>query len=327
MTKLKLSRRHVLAGGLAASAIPGAALAAFPEKPLRWIVGYPPGGATDAIARLLGTPFSARIGQPVVVDNKPGAASAVGATALAQSAADGYTFMGADNGTLVINPVAYRSLQYDPVRDFRTIGLYAGINLVLAVRADSPIRSVAEYLDKAKASKDPTPYASPGTGSPLHLAMERLARDAKIKLDHVSYRGMAPAMNDVLGGQVPSIVIDYGTAAEMLKAGRLRALATFSANRLAVLPDVPTFAEQGLPGFSAGAWQGLIAPIKTPDDVIARLSDALTFALSEPAVKTRYGEMGLNMPKSDPQTFAKIWKDDIDIWQPLIRNLGIKLDG
>jgi tripartite-type tricarboxylate transporter receptor subunit TctC len=323
-----LTRRHLLAAGLATGAMTStAAWAAFPEKPIRWIVGYPPGGATDVIARLLGQPFSSQLGQPVIVDNRPGAGSALGATALANAAGDGYTVMGADNGTLIINPVAYRNLQYDPDRDFRPIGLYAGINLLLAVKADSPIRTAAEFLDNAKSAKDPVPFASPGIGSPLHLAMERLAIDAKIRLSHVAYRGMAPALNDVLSGNVPSIVIDYGTAAEMVKAGQLRALATFSAKRLATLPDVPTLAEQGLNGFSAGAWQGLIAPRKTPDDIIQRLSDALAFALADPKVKTRYAEMGLDLLESDPQTFAKRWQEDKATWQPLIRKLGIKLDG
>jgi tripartite-type tricarboxylate transporter receptor subunit TctC len=323
-----LKRRHLLAASIATGSLTRPAWAAFPEKPIRWIVGYPPGGATDATARLLSQPFSSRLGQPIVVDNRPGAGSALGATALAQSPPDGYTIMGADNGTLVINPVVYQSLQYNPERDFRPIGLYAGINLVLAVRADSPIRTAAEYLDNARASSNPLRYASPGIGSPLHLAMERLARDARVRLEHVAYRGMAPAMNDVLAGTVPSIVVDFGTASEMVKAGRLRALATFSASRLAALPDVPTLAEQGLPGFSAGAWQGLIAPSRTPDTTIERLTDALTRALAEPQVKSRYAEMGLDLPKgSDPRTFTSVWQEDAAIWQPLIRDLGIRLDG
>jgi tripartite-type tricarboxylate transporter receptor subunit TctC len=328
MTTKGFTRRHVLAAGIAASAaMTTGAQAAYPEKPIRWIVGYPPGGATDAIARLLGQPLSTRIGQPVIVDNRPGAGSALGATALANSSADGYTVMGADNGTLVINPVVYRTLQYDPDRDFRPVGLYAGINLVLAVRTDSPFRSAAEFLDNVRAAKEPVAYASPGMGSPLHLAMERLARDAKLRLSHVAYRGMAPALNDLVGGMVPCAVIDYTTAGEMVKAGRLRALATFSETRLAALPDVPTFAEQGLPGFSAGAWQGLIAPRKTPDAVVQRLSEGLAHALSEPNVKARYAELGLDLPRSDPETFAKRWQADKAIWQPLIRSLEIKLDG
>jgi tripartite-type tricarboxylate transporter receptor subunit TctC len=322
-----LTRRHMLAAGLATVAVPGTAWAAFPEKPIKWIVGYPPGGATDTLARLLGQHMSSRVNQPVVVDNRPGAGSAVGATALAQSTADGYTIMGGDNGTLIINPVAYRNLQYDPDRDFRPIGLYAGINIVLAVRNDSPIKTGAEFLEQSRAAKDPVPFASPGIGSPLHLGMELLGVKAGIKLSHVAYRGMAPALNDVMGGTVPSVVIDYGTAAELIKAGKLRALATFSANRLPALPNVPTFAELGLTGFSAGAWQGIFAPKKTPDDVITKLNEALAYALSQDQVKTRYADMGIDMPPSDTATFAKRWKEDQEIWHPLIRNLGLKLDG
>ena len=325
MSTHRLTRRHFLASAIAMAATVNSALADFPEKPIRWIVGYPPGGATDALARLLSQPFSERLKQPVIVDNRPGAGSAIGAAALANSAPDGYTIMGADNGTLVINPVIYQSLQYDPDRDFRPIGLYAGINLVLAVKADSPIRTVAEFLDIT--AREPIDYASPGIGSPLHLAMERLARDAKIRLNHIAYRGMSPALNDVISGMVPSIVIDYSTGASMIKSNRLRALATFSASRLPALPDVPTFAEQGLPGFSAGAWQGLIAPRKTPDVVIDRLSDALKHALAQPNVKVRYTEQGFDLPQGDAQTFTKVWQEDKAIWQPLIKSLGIKLDG
>jgi tripartite-type tricarboxylate transporter receptor subunit TctC len=323
-----IRRRHLLAAGLAAGSLVKPALAAFPERPVRWIVGYPPGGATDAIARLLTQPFSARLGQTIVIDNRPGAGSSLGATALAQSLPDGYTIMGADNGTLVINPAVYQNLHYNPEQDFRPIGLYAGVNLVLAVRADSPIRTAADYLDNARGAATPMRFASPGIGSPLHLAMERLARDARIPLEHVAYRGMAPAMNDVIAGIVPSIVVDFATAAEMVRAGRLRALATFSANRLAAMPEIPTFAEQGLPGFSAGAWQGLIAPIKTPDAIIARFSDALAHSLADPQVRSRYASMGLDIPAgTDPQTFAAVWQEDLAIWRPLIRDLGIRLDG
>lgn len=282
------------------------------------------GGATDALARLLGTPFGDRLKQPVIVDNKPGAGSAIGAAALAQSPADGYTFMGADNGTLVINPVVYDKLAYNPDTDFRPIGLYAGINLIFAVKADSPFTNIKAFMDKAV--KETVDYASPGVGSPLHLAVERLARDGNLKLNHIAYRGMSPALNDVIGGQVSSIVIDFATGAEMIKSGRLRALATFSANRLPALPDIPTFAESGLPGFSAGAWQGLIAPKKTPDAVVERLSEALQFALAQPNVKARYKDLGLDLPQGDPQTFAKLWQEEKAIWQPLIKSLGVKLD-
>ena len=189
MTEFKLTRRQLIAAGVATYAMSSTAWAAYPEKPVRWIVGYPPGGATDTIARLLGQSMSGVIGQPIVIDNRPGAGSSLGATVLATSAPDGYTIGSADNGTLIINPVVYAKIQYDPERDFRPVGMYAGINLLLCVRQDSPVRTVAEYLDRARAAAEPVFYASPGIGTPLHLAMERLARDANVRLNHVAIRG------------------------------------------------------------------------------------------------------------------------------------------
>jgi len=321
------TRRQALAASVMVGGLARPALAAYPDRPIRWIVGYPPGGATDLVARLLGQSISTRIGQPVVIDNKPGAGSALGAEVLAKSAPDGYSVMNADNGTLIINPVVYHRLAYDPDRDFRPVSLCAGIHILLAVRADSPLRSASEYLARARAAAEPVPYASPGIGSPLHLAMERLARESGARLSHIPYRGMGPALNDVLAGSVGSIVIDYTTGAEMIRAGRIRALAVFSEARLANLPNVPTMAEQGLPGFAAGAWQGLIVPRATPDAAVERLSALLGEALAEPAVRARYEELGLDVPASDPATFARRWQADKAIWQPLIRSLGIKLDG
>jgi tripartite-type tricarboxylate transporter receptor subunit TctC len=327
MTEFKLTRRQLIAAGVATYAMSSTAWAAYPEKPVRWIVGYPPGGATDTIARLLGQSMSGVIGQPIVIDNRPGAGSSLGATVLATSAPDGYTIGSADNGTLIINPVVYAKIQYDPERDFRPVGMYAGINLLLCVRQDSPVRTVAEYLDRARTAAEPVFYASPGIGTPLHLAMERLARDANVRLNHVAYKGMAPALNDLLAGAVDSIVIDYTTASGVIKTGGIRALAVFSESRLAVLPDVPTIAEQGLTGFSAGAWHALIVPKATSDAVVEKLSGALGNALTDPLVKTRYADLGLDMPPSDPASLVRRWESDKTIWQPLIRSLNIKLDG
>lgn len=321
------TRRQLLGSGFAlgALAVTSSRAAAQGSRQIRWVVGYPPGGSTDAIARLLAGPMAKKIGQTIIVDNRPGAGSAVAATAVAQAKPDGQTIMAVDNGTLIINPVAYKSLQYDPDKDFRPVGIYADINIVLAVGKDQPYKNVAEFIEQAKAAPDPVAYASPGIGTPLHLAMERLALEAGIKLEHVPYRGMAPALNDVLAGVVPSIVIDYTTAKEMIRSGELRALAAFSGTRLKALPDVPTFGEETIPGFSAGAWQAMIVPHDTPDDVVARLNEALAFALQDETVRSRYEDLGLGMPASDPQTFAKRWHDDKAILQPLIRNLGISL--
>lgn len=325
----KPTRRGLLGIGLGAGAalMTTPAWAAYPEKPVKWIVGYPPGGATDAIARLLSQPMTKTLAQPLVIDNRPGAGSSVGAVALAASPADGYSIMSADVGTLVINPVVYKSLQYDPERDFRPVGLYAGINFLLAVPEDSPIKTVKDFIESAKSPDEPVAYASPGIGSPLHLAMERLAQEAKINLSHVAYKGMAPALNDVLAGSVGSIIIDYTTAGEMLRAGKLRALAIFSETRLDALPEIPTIAEQGFPGFSAVSWHGLIVPKSTPDDVVATLSAALSEALKDQTVRDRYATLGLDMPPSDQDTFVKRWQSDKETLQPLIRSLNIKLDG
>lgn len=325
MAMKNVTRRNVLVSGLALGALGAMTGRAAAADVIRWIVGYPPGGATDLIARLLSGPMSKKLGQTIIVDNRPGAGSSIGATALAHAHPDGLTVGAADNGTLIINPVAYKNLQYDPDKDFRPVGAYADVNILLAVSKDQPYQSVGEFIAKAKQTSQPIAFASPGVGSPLHLAMERLAREAGLKLAHVSYRGMAPALNDVLAGVVPSIVIDYTTAREVIRSGDLRPLATFSAARLAALPDTPTFSEQALPGFVAGAWQGMIVPHDTPDEVVNRLSGALAFALQDESVKARYAELGLGSPASDPQTFLKRWHDDKAILQPLIRDLGISL--
>jgi tripartite-type tricarboxylate transporter receptor subunit TctC len=266
-----------------------------------------------------------KIGQTVIVENRPGAGSAIAAAALAGAAPDGSTLMGCDNGTLIINPVLYSDLKYNPDEDFRPVGLYAGINLLLAVRANSPLRTGAEFLEAARKATDPLTYGSPGIGTPLHLSMERLARDANIRLSHVPYRGMAPAMTDLLAGVVPCIIIDYATAAESIKGGLIRPLAVFSKARLSALPDTPTMAEQGVPGFVGSAWQGVIVPRKTPDATVTVLSDGLSSALMNPTVKQRYELLGLDLPQSDPETFEKRWQEDKAYWQPLIRSLNIKL--
>lgn len=327
MKMSKPTRRHVLAGGIAITALSMLGSKAMADDgPVRWIVGYPPGGATDTIARLLAGPVSTKIGQTIIVDNKPGAGSSIAAAALAKSRPDGLTVMAVDNGTLIINPVAYSNLQYDPDKDFRPVGLYAEVNILLAVGKDQPFKTVSEFIEQAKAASTPIAYASPGIGSPLHLAMESLARDAGVKLEHVPYKGMAPALTDVLAGVVPSIVIDYTTAKEVIRSGELRPLAVFSKSRLETLPEVPTFGEQVLTGFSAGAWQGMVVPHDTPDDIVNRLTEALAFALKDDAVKKRYGELGLGIPaSSDPEAFGKRWQEDKAILQPLIKELGIKL--
>lgn len=324
-----LTRCGLIAGGAALGTLAALGGPGFAQSgQIRWIVGYPPGGSTDAIARILSVPMAETLGQTIIIDNRPGAGSAIGATALAQSAGDGLTVGSADNGTLIINPVAYSNLQYDPEADFRPVSIYADINVLLAVGKDQPFADAAEFLDMACTSADPIPYASPGIGTPLHLAMERLALEAGLNLEHIPYRGMAPALNDALAGVVPCVVIDYTTAREMVNSGDLKALATFSAARLPSLPDVPTLDEAGVSDFSAWAWQLLIVPAATPDDIVATLNDAVAQALADETVKARYAELGIGMPSvTGPEAFWTRWQEDKAVTQPLIRDLGIRLDG
>jgi len=325
----RLARRRVLAApavaALAALAPP--ALAAFPERPLRWIVGYAPGGATDLIARLLGQAMASSLGQPVVVENRPGAGSALAAEMVAKGPADGHVVMTADNGTLVYNPVLYRRLPYDPDRDLRPVGLFARLPLLLLVRGDSPVATARAYIDRARDRPGTVDYASAGIGSPLHLAMERAARQAGIRVNHVPYRGTGPALNDLVAGTVGSMVSDYTACAEMLKAGRVRALAVFSDARIAPLPDVPTMAELGLTGLNAFAWQGLVVPRATPDEAVRRLAAALEEAKARPEVRARMDDLGIELPPGDTASFERLWQADKAAWQPLIRDLGIALDG
>jgi tripartite-type tricarboxylate transporter receptor subunit TctC len=276
---MTLTRRAALATTL----LPFAARAQWaPDRPLRWIVGYPAGGGTDVLARLLGSAMGPKLGQPVVVENRPGAATNIGAEAAARAEPDGHTVFTAGNETLVFNPALYRSLPFDVDRDLRLLGLMARFHLVVAVRTSSAATTLRALLDRARAAPGTVDYGSPGIGSPHHLAMERLARDAGVKLTHVPYRGMAPVLNDLMAGTVEVAIIDYPTGAEVLRSGHVKPLAVTSAERMQALPGVPTVQEAlGLRGFEAYAWQGLVVPARTPDAIAARLTGELALALGQ----------------------------------------------
>jgi tripartite-type tricarboxylate transporter receptor subunit TctC len=328
MRKHTLHRRAVLAAAASTLAAPRAARAAWPERPVRWIVGYPAGGGTDVLARLLGAAMSARLGVPVVVENRPGAATNLAAEAAANAAPDGYTVFTAGNETLVFNPALYRSLPFDLDRDLRPLGLMARFHLVLAARRDDASATARALLDRARAAPGRVDYGSPGVGSPHHLAMERLARDAGgLRFNHVPYRGMAPVMNDLVAGTVETAVLDMAAGAEVIRSGRVRPLVLLSPARLPAIPDVPTAAEAfGLAGFEAYAWQGLTAPARTPDDMCARLTAELAAALADPAVQGRMREIGLDPLSGGPEEHRRMIASERAIYWPLIRQLGIALD-
>jgi tripartite-type tricarboxylate transporter receptor subunit TctC len=325
---LLLGRRQMGLAALAAGLVPMAARAAYPEALVKWIVAYPAGGGTDTLARVLGATLSRGLGQPVVIDNRPGAATNIGADAAAHAAPDGLTLFSADNGTLVFNPALFAKLSYNPEKDFRPVGLMGRFPLVLAVKQDSAIRDAAGLLAAARKAPGTIDYGSPGVGSPHHLTMERLARETKIQLNHIPYRGMAPAMNDLLAGRFEAVILDIPSGGEYLKGGRgARAVAVCGGARHPDLPDIPTVEEAfGLRGFQAAAWQGLVVPARTPDAVVQRLTADLARALADDTVRGRLRATGIEPLEGGPDQFQALLAAEREVWVPLIRDLGIVLD-
>ena len=304
----------------------GAAPGAYPSKALRWIVPYPAGGGSDFLARNIGQVLATHVGQPVVVDNKPGANTALAAVETARAPADGYTMLSADNGTLIFNPVLYKSLSYDPVRDLAPVTLMGRFPMILVVGADAPVKNLAEFVALAKARPGSVNFASAGAGSPHHLAMELFKVNAGLFMVHVPYRGAAPALADVAGGQVPAMMVDLAAGAGFIKAGKVRALAVANGTRLAQLPDVPTFAEAGFKGVEAAALVGLVVPKATPAATIDSLNRQVVAALLDPAVNKKLVDFGIEPVGSTPAEFTTLLQRESVRWHKLIRDQKISLD-
>lgn len=323
-----LQRRSLfIAGTLLASSCFGIASAeTYPSKPVRWVVAYAAGGGSDALARAIGTSLTSQLGQSVLIDNKPGGATVIAAENVAKSPGDGYTMLSADNGTLVFNTALFKKLSYDPQKDFTPVGMMARFPLLLAVNPNSGYTSAKALLDAAKASPGKISVATSGVGSPHHLALEMLKVRNKLDMVHVAYRGGAPAVQDVAGGQLPAIVSDLATSMQMIKGGKLRPLATFSKSRLAALPDVPTMMELGYADIEAVAWQGLVVPSSTPKDIVAKLSVELQKALGSETLRAQLNAMGVEPTPSDAAAMQKHWSQESAYWPRLIRERGIALD-
>jgi tripartite-type tricarboxylate transporter receptor subunit TctC len=327
------SRRTLfLATGAAAAlaAVPGrrrGALAAFPERGLRWIVAYPPGGGSDAVARMIGARLAQGLGQPVVIDNRPGGGATLGTDAAAKAPPDGYTVLTGDNGNMVNAIGLFRRLPYDPVRDFRGVGLFAEFPLVIAVPAASPLRTAADWIAAARREPGALPCGTPGVGSPHHLALERLQREVGIRVNVVPYRGGAPGVTDLVAGTLGSMMVDIASAAGALRAGQVRALAVTTEARWRGLPEVPTVREAiGLADYRASAWQGLVAPAATPDAAVRRLSEELARATADPALRSRLAEIGIAPLSGGPAELEAHMAAERAYWVPLIRELDITLD-
>ena len=328
MTVPTLTRRAGLVGLAASALAPSLAHGQqFPSRPVKWVVGYPAGGGTDVLARLLAAAISPQLGQQVVIENRPGAATNLAAGEVARSEPDGHTVFTAGIETLVYNPALYKKLPFDPDGDLRPVGLTARFHLLLSVKKDSPVKTARELVERAKAAPGSINYGSPGLGSPHHLAMERLLKEAGLKMQHVPYRGMAPVINDMMAGVVEAGFIDFAAGRSVLTEGTLRPLAVASASRLPGLPDVPTVTEAlGLKAFEAYAWQGVVVPAKTPDTVVARLTEVVGGALKQDSVRNRMLEIGLDPLSGGPAEFNALLKSERDLWWPIIKELGITLE-
>ena len=301
------------------------AVDAFPLRSVRMIVPYPPGGGTDIVARVVSRPMSAALKQTVVVDNRPGAGGINGTDIVAKALPDGHSI-----GTIIIthttNPAMHAKLPFHPINDFAPIGLITKNAQLLVVNAALPVKSVAELIALAKSEKDDLIFASGGNGSPSHLAGELLKASARINLLHVAYKGSAPAILDLLSGRVTINFSSLPALLNFVKAGRLRALASTGLTRSLLLPEVPTIAESDFPGFEVSAWQGLVAPAKTPFQIIAALNKAAREAVNSPDVKEKLLAQGYEPAVGSPQEFAVYLRAEMEKWGKVIRDHKIKAE-
>ncbi|EYS84889.1 hypothetical protein CF68_14840 [Cupriavidus sp. SK-4] len=297
----------------------------WPQKPVRLVVPFPPGGGTDATSRLIAEKLATLERWTVVIDNKPGAGGNIGLDMVAKAAPDGYTIGMGQAANLAINPGLYPKMPFDPLKDFTPIAGVAAQPVVLVVRQDSPLRTLADFIQAAKARSGETGIAQPGNGTVAHLAGEMLARRAGVRLMQVPYKGAGPAMNDLLGGQVAACFGNTVSVMPQLAAGKIRALAVTSAQRLSALPAVPTVAEQGFAGFEATTWLGLVAPAGLPAEVTAKLAAATLQVMNRPDVQQRLKQEGSIATPTPPAAFAAHIRAEHARWGALIREAQIKL--
>ena len=329
----KNSRRHLLMwtaslclGATAGLHTTAHAQDAWPSKPLRLIVPFTPGGVTDTSGRLIAESLGTRLGQPVVVDNKPGASGNIG-TALAKgSAPDGYTLVLGFDGTMVINPHVFSKLPFDPVKDFAPIGKIGDATLILVANPNVPAKSLLDVVNLSKSTAGGLSFGTSGTGGTPHIAGELLKMRTGANLTHIPYKGGGQAMTDVLGGTIPLVYTAVAGAHGHVKAGKLKAIAVSSAQRTSSLPDVPTFAESGVPDFVVNSWVGLFAPTGTPAAFIARLNTELNAVLNDAAVREKLRAMGIEPSPGSADQYRDEVKRDLDRYGAVVKAAGISVE-
>ena len=316
---------RALAGLLLASVVPVAALAAaYPQRAVTIVVPFPPGGTTDVVARVLAEKLSAILKQSVIVENRQGAGGNIGAAYVARAKPDGYTLLVSSAGPLSINQQLYANPGYDPIRDFAPVSLLASVPIMLAANPKAPFKSVAELIDYARQHPGGIAYGSQGSGTTSHLTMELLKLEAGIDLQHIPYRGSAPAATDLIGGQIQVMFDNSPTTYPQVQAGTMRALGVASAKRIDSMKNIPAIAET-VPGFESEAWFGLVAPAGTPEDVVRDLNGAVRQVLADPAVVRRFDEVGVKLMGDTPQAFGLFIRAETEKWGKIIKATGLRL--
>jgi len=298
----------------------------WPAKPIRWIVPFAPGGTTDILARTISDKLTIALGKPVIVENNPGAGGGVGAVQTAKAAPDGYTIMGGTISTHAINASLYKTLPYDPVKDFTPITLIARVPNLLVVNPDVPAKNVKELIALMKANPSKYTFASSGNGTSQHLSGELFKSMAGVDMQHIPYKGSPAALQDVVSGQVTMTFDNITTAWPLAKAGKLRALAVTTAKRSPIAPDVPTLAEAGLAGYEIGSWQGVFAPAGTPVDVVKRLNTEIVKIINMPDVREKLVGLGAEPVGNTPDEFAALVKGEVVKWAAVVKQSGARVD-
>lgn len=327
MHRFHLTRRTLL-GTAAALALSPVSLGALAQdkRPLEWVVGMAPGGGTDIVARTVADQMGRALNQTIVVVNKPGAAHNIAADYVARSATPGNLLLTGDYSVLATNPWLYSKLSYNVDKDLSSVGMLVRFPLILVVSPKLPVRNFKEFLAWARAQPDGVNFASPGAGTPHHLAMELLRQRTGLKMTHVPYRGVTPAIQDIMGGQVPFMFVESAGGMPNITGGNLRAIAVASAKRMETLPEVPTLMEQGLKDFEAFAWQGLSVNSSMPPAEVQRLNKALQLALNSTPVKARFQTLGVEAVPGTPEEMNAYAKAERARWGQLIKDIGLKLE-
>ena len=314
----------ILAASLLVAA--SAAHAAYPEKTLRIIVPYPPGGNIDITARTIAPGLTEALGQQVVIDNRGGAGGTIGAELAAKSAPDGYTLLLGSTGTLSTAPPLYPRLNYDPIKDFATTSLVSNVPLVLEMHPSIPARNVKELIALAKSRPGKITMGTPGAGTTNHLAAELFQSATGTRFIHIPYKGSGPGLIDLIGGQIDIYFDQLSASIGFIQAGKLRALAVTTARRAAAMPELPTIAESGIPGFDASTWTGIVLPAATPRDIVMKVHAALIKTLRTKATRDSFTRLGAETLESTPEEFARFLREDLAKWTKVVRDAGIKLE-